>query len=340
MICALKVGVSEMNKIVQLLEKNMILAVLVTMLISIFLGVKHHSFFISLKAVLPIALFLMLYKPMTYLKLKEAFTKMTALKKKYLVTLTILYTIVFPISAYLLMKVMLWAIPNADPRMIAGVVLLALSPVASSAPAFTGMAGGKVQLTLIGVIYTFFLSFAVIPLGSKLILEHVVRVPVAELLKSLIIYVIIPLIIGQATKYVALHIGGEDGLKRLKEPLEILVLIGMFTMVFIVFGINATVILKNPAMIIVGVLIMNIYSFLRVLTAYAIGKALKLPTEHNIALTYSATNNMTTATAIGIATFGSLAAVGTVMGGPFAEMIQMILMVKVFDYIRSKEKTK
>ncbi len=332
--------VSEMSKILQLVEKNMILAVLVVMLVSIFLGVGNHNFFISLKSILPVALFLMLYKPMTYLKLKEAFTKMTALKKKYLITMTILYTVVFPISAYLLMKVILWAIPNIDPRVIAGVVLLALSPVASSAPAFTGMVKGKVQLALIGVIYTFFLSFGVIPIGSKLILEHVVRVPVIELLKSLVIYVIIPLIIGQVTKYIALHTGGKDALERLKEPLEVLVLVGLFTMVFIVFGINATVILKNPTMIIIGVIILNIYFFLRAITTYAIGKALGLPLEYNIALTYSATYNMTTATAIGIATFGSLAAVGTVIGGPFAEMIQMILMVKVFDYLRSKEATK
>ena len=326
-----------MHRIIKILKENMIAAVFITLLISLFLGVQYHAFFVSLKAILPVALFFMLYKPMTYLKLKEAFTKMTDIKKKYLVVLTLLYAIVFPASAYLLMKAILWAIPNADPRMIAGIVLLALAPVASSAPAFTGMAGGKVQLTLIGVIYTFLLSFAVIPFGSKLILEHVVQVPIMALLKSLVIYVIVPLVIGQVTKYIALRRGGEKALERLKEPLEALVLLGMFTMVFIVFGINAVVITKNPAMIVAGVVLMNIYSALRYATAYAIGRALKFPLEHNISLTYSASYNMTTATAIGIATFGPMAAVGTVIGGPFAGMIQMILLVKVFDALRRRE---
>ncbi len=323
-----------MNKAVKFLKKNLIFIVFVIMIFSIFLGMKYHDFFMSLKAVLPLALFLMLYKPMTYLRLKEAFTKMTELKKKYLAVLTLLYTVIFPISAYLLMKVIRWFIPQTDPRMLAGLVLLVLSPVASSAPAFTEMAKGKTQLTLIGVIYTFLLSFLVIPIGSKIILAKVVKVPVLSLLKSLVIYVIIPLILGQLTKYVVLRRWGKEGLEQLKHPLELLGLLGLFTMVFIVFGINAKAILKNPSMILAGVVIMNIYLALRFLIAYALGKMFKFPPEHNIALTYSATYNMTTATAIGIATFGPMAAVGTVIGGPFAEMIQMILLVKFFEYIR------
>ena len=326
-----------MGRVIRILKEHMIAAVFVIMLVSLFLGVKYHEFFVSLKVILPLALFFMLYKPMTYLRLKEAFTKMTDLKKKYLVVLTILYAVIFPVSAYLLMRVMLWAIPNADPNMIAGIVLLALSPVASSAPAFTGMARGKVQLALIGVIYTFFLSFAVIPIGSKLILSQVVQVPIIKLLKSLVVYVIVPLAIGQLTRYVVLRTGGKDALERLKEPLEALVLLGLFTMVFIIFGINAVVITQNPAMIVLGVIIMNIYSASRLLFAYLVGKALKFPLEHRIALTYSATYNMTTATAIGIATFGPMAAVGTVIGGPFAEMIHMILLVKIFELVRRKE---
>ena len=43
---------------------------------------------------------------------------------------------------------------------------------------------------------------------------------------------------------------------------------------------------------------------------------------------------MTIATAIAIGTFGSLAAVGTALGGPFSDMILMILLVRVFNKIR------
>jgi len=314
----------------------MIWEVFALMILSIFLGRYYHNFFVTLKAILPFALFLMLYKPMVYLKLRQAFTKITDIKKKYLIVLTIFYIVIFPISAYLLMIATLWALPNIDPNLIAGVVILALSPIASSTPAFVGMCKGKVQLSLVGVIYTFFLSLLVIPFGSQLILEHVVKVPIISLFESLIIYIIIPLVIGQITKYSVIKYKGEQTLENLKTPLEALVLVGLFTMVFIIFGINGIVITKEPEIILYGVVIMNIYFLLRWGLAYATGHLLKFPLEQNIAFTYSSSYNMTIATAIGIATFGPMAAVGTVIGGPFAEMIQMILLVKFFEKVREK----
>lgn len=325
-----------MNSVIKSLQKNMILIVFVLMIISIFLGAHYHSFFVSLKAILPFALFLMLYKPMVYLRVKEAFTKMTDAKKKYLATLTVFYTLIFPLSAYLLMKIFLWILPSVNANLIAGVVLLALSPIASSAPAFVGMCKGKVQLALVGTIYTFFLSLLVIPLGSQLILKHVVNVPIIALFYSLLIYIITPLIIGQITKYIVLKYKGAETLEKLKTPLDALVLIGLFTMVFIVFGINGSAILKDPKIVLYGLIIMNIYFLLRWTLMYLTGIFLKLPFEQNVALAYSSTYNMTIATAIGIATFGPMAAVGTVIGGPFSEMIQMILLVKFFEYVKKK----
>ena len=323
-----------MNRAVKFLKKNMILEVLVLMILSIFLGRYYHNFFISLKSILPLALFLMLYKPMVYLDISKAFTKMTEIKKKYLLTLTVFYVFVFPLSAYLLMKFFFLVLPNIDPNLVAGIVILALSPIASSAPAFVGMCKGKVQLTVVGVIYTFLLSLIVIPIGSKLILNQTVKVPLLSLFKSLLIYVISPLIIGQITKYVVLKYKGKRALENLKTPLEALVLTGLFMMVFIIFGINGMVIINQPQMILYGLIIMNVYFLLRWGLAYVVGKMLKLPFEQNVALTYSSTYNMSISTAIGIATFGPMAGVGTVLGGPFAEMIQMILLVKFFEYIQ------
>ncbi len=328
----------KIETIVKKIQKNLIWITLVLVVLSIILGRYYHNTFVSLKAILPLALFLMLYKPMVYLKIGEAFTKKSDIKTKYLIVLTIFYVIIFPLSAYLLMKVVVAVMPNINPNLVAGLVILALSPIASSAPAFVGMCGGKVQLTLIGVIYTFFLSLLVIPLGSSLILSQVVKVPVWALLKSLVIYILIPLIIGQLTKYFVLKYKGKEALESLKTPLEILSLLGLFTMVIIVFGINGIMIAKEPQTILYGALITNIYFLFRWGIAYLTGNLLKFPLEQNIALTYSATYNMTISTAIGIATFGPMAAIGTVIGGPFAAMIQMILLVKFFEMVRKNQK--
>ncbi len=326
--------------IIRKTQKNLIWIVFILMIFSVALGKYYHDFFVSLKVILPVALFLMLYKPMVYLDFGKAFTKKTGIKTKYLIFLTIFYVVISPLTAFLLMKVMFLILPNVDPRLVAGIVILALSPIATSVPAFVGMSNGKVQLAIVGVIYTFFLSLAVIPLGSKLILEHVVHVPIALLLKSLVLYIIIPLIIGQATKYAVIKYKGKQALENLKTPLEALVLTGLFIMIIIIFGINGKIIVKEPQIILYGALIMNFYFFLRWSLAYLMGKLLKFPLEQNIPLTYSSTYNMSISTAIGIATFGPMAAVGTVIGGPFAEMIQMILLVKFFEYVAKRQKEK
>lgn len=198
------------------------------------------------------------------------------------------------------------------------------------------MCKGKVQLTVVGVIYTFFLSLLVIPIGSKLILNQTVKVPLISLFKSLVIYIISPLIIGQITKYIVIKYKGRKTLENLKTPLDALVLTGLFMMILIVFGINGTIIINQPQMILYGLIIMNIYFLLRWSLMYITRILLKIPLEQNIALTYSSTYNMSISTAIGIATFGPMAGVGTVLGGPFTEMIQMILLVKFFEYIRKR----
>ena len=326
--------------ILKFMKKQMILIDLGIMIIAVLLGRYYHGFFVYLKVILPVALFMMLFKPMVYLDLTSLVKKKSSIKTKYIILLTIFHVLVFPATAFLLEKFFLLLMPGINSSLLAGLVVLALAPLATSAPAFVGLAGGKVQLSLVGVIYTFTLSFAVIPLYSKIILSSVVFVPVYTLLKSLLIYIIIPLALGQLTKYLVAKLKNKDALENLKAPLEGLSLIGVFLMVFIVFGINGKTIFKEPLFILYGAVIMNVYFFLRWSLAYLVGKLFSFPIEQNVSFTYSSSYNMTISTAIGIAVFGPMAAVGTVLGGPLSEMIQMILLVKFFQVRieRSKEK--
>ena len=322
--------------VVKFLKEKMVYIVFTLMFVASYAGIQHRDVFVSLKWTLPIALFLMLFQPMVFLDLKKAFTKSTDVKKKYLFLVTLFYTLVFPALTYGLVKLWLLLMPWSDPRLLAGVVLISLAPLPSSAPAFTQLAGGKFQLTLIGVVWTFVLSLAIMPVYAKLILKTVIEVPTWVLLKSLVLYVITPLVIGQLTKYAVLRWKGVDALMSLKKPLVGLSLIGMYWMVTVVFGINGKMIAEKPEIIAVGAIIMNFYFLLRMGIAYFTGKSLGFPFEQNVSLVYSTGSNMTLATAIAIGTFGSLAAVGTALGGPFSDMLLMILFVRVFDALKKR----
>ena len=82
---------------------------------------------------------------------------------------------------------------------------------------------------------------------------------------------------------------------------------------------------------------MNLYFILRMGLSYFAGKTTKIPLDGIISLVYSSGSNMTIATAIAISVFGPLAAVGTTLGGPFSDMILMILLIRVFEKLKLKE---
>ncbi|ASJ09752.1 sodium:proton symporter [Thermococcus siculi] len=322
--------------VVEFMKEKMVYIVFTLIFASTYAGVYHRDLFLSLKGTLPVALFMMLFQPMVFMEVKRAFTARTEVKTKYLILLTLFYLALFPALTWLLLKFWLAVMPGTDPRLLAGIVLISLSPLPSSAPAFTNLAGGRFQLTLVGVIWTFLLSLFVMPVYAKLILHAVIQVPVDVLLKSLVLYIITPLIIGQLTKYAVLRWKGVDALMFLKKPLVGVSLLGMYWMVVVVFGINGKVIVERPELILVGAIIMNVYFLLRAAIAYFSGKALSFPFEQNVSLVYSTGSNMTLATAIAIGTFGSLAAVGTALGGPFSDMLLMILFVRFFNLLKKR----
>jgi len=322
--------------LVAFMRDKMVYIVFVLIALSSYAGVYHRGLFISLKWLLPVSLFMMLFQPMVYMDIKKAFTKSTEVKKKYLLLVTLFYIALFPALTWAFLKLWLVVLPNSDPRLVAGMVLISLAPLPSSAPAFTNLAGGKFQLTLVGVIWTFLLSLFVMPVYAKLILHTVIEVPMMVLLKSLILYIITPLVIGQLTKYAVLRWKGLDAFMKLKEPLVGISLLGMYLMLPIVFGINGKMIAERPELILAGAIIMNVYFILRAAIAYFSGNSLGFPFDQNVSLVYSTGSNMTLATAIAIGTFGPLAAVGTALGGPFSDMLLMIFLVRLFNLLRNR----
>ena len=323
-------------KVVKFLKEKMVYIVFTLILLSSYGGIHHRDVFLSLKWTLPIALFMMLFQPMVFMDIRKAFTTRTEIKTKYLAAVTAFYVLLFPALTWLLLKFWLAVMPNTDPRLLAGVVLISLAPLPSSAPAFTNLAGGKFQLTLVGVVWTFILSLFVMPVYAKLLLHTLIKVPTWLLLKSLVLYIIVPLVAGQLTKYAVLGWKGKEALMKLKEPLVGLSLLGMYWMIIVVFGINGKMIAERPEIIIAGALMMNAYFLTRAAIAYFTGKALGFPLEHSISLVYSTGSNMTLATAMAIGTFGPLAAVGTALGGPFSDMILMVLFVRLFAILRAR----
>lgn len=134
------------EKLHDFLPKYLIIIVLVIAVAASAWGMRSPEVFKPLKGTLPYALFAMLYPMMIGINLRSMVLHTSPQKTRYLTIITIAYLIVFPALAWVTMKFLSLIMPNIDAAFIAGIVLISLAPIPSSAPAFTGMAGGKTQL--------------------------------------------------------------------------------------------------------------------------------------------------------------------------------------------------
>ena len=323
--------------VIKVMQEQMIYITLILFFIGGLTGLYYHDVYLSLKFTLPISLFLMLLKPMVYMDIKKAFSSINKIKLKYLILTTLFYVSVFPLLTYGFMNLIMAMLPSLDPRIVAAIVIIGLSPIASSVPAFVGMSKGRVQLALVGIIWTFLLSIVIVPVYGSWMLHAVIKVPMYLLFKSITLYVLVPLAAGQTLKYFVLWIKGNEGLEVLRRPLSFLSLLGLYLMVIEVFGINSQAVLSMSVEVIALIALMYVYHLTRFSISYYAGKIVGMPADRRVSLAYSSCVNMTMSTAIAIATFGTLAGVGTIFAGPFSEMILMIALVKVFRKIVDAE---
>ena len=299
------------------------------MVVSTILGMYFHPLFTALKPTLPLALFVMLYPMMIgpdFRRLGQFGTN-----GKYVINNLILNIIISPLLIYALLQL----IPIHNPAFLAGLVLIAVAPMAGSAAAFTGLAGGNVPLTLLGVTLTLLVSIFTVPLYTKLLVGTVIYVPVMKLFYSILIYVIVPLILGQLTRYIWIRQKGEAHFKANKEILSGISMIGMYWMVIMVFGLEGAIVLHHPALAVKAIVLMSIFYVVLFSMAILLAKLFKFSYADMVSLYYSTCKNMSISTALAIASFGPLGGIGAAMGGPFTDMWMMILSVRFLPRLKS-----
>lgn len=299
------------------------------MVISTILGIYFHSVFLTLKPTLPLALFVMLYPMMIgpdFRRLGQFGTSW-----KYVMNNLLLNIIISPLLIYALLQI----IPIQNPAFLAGLVLIAVAPMAGSAAAFSGLAGGNVPLTLLGVTLTLLVSIFTVPLYTKLLVGTVIYVPVMKLFYSILIYVVVPLILGQLTRYLWIRQKGEAHFKANKEILSGISMVGMYWMVIMVFGLEGAIVLHHPALAGKAIVLMFIFYVVLFSLALLLAKLFKFNYADMVSLYYSTCKNMSISTALAIASFGPLGGIGTAMGGPFTDMWMMILSVRFLPKLKN-----
>lgn len=211
-----------------------------------------------------------------------------------------------------------WVDPQSAGEYIAGMILLGVAPCTAMVFVWSQLTRGDAAYTLVQVsVNDLIMIFAFAPIAALLLGVNDVAVPWQTLLLSTLLYVVLPLIAGVASRHGLLRRGGEMAVAAFVHRLKPWSIIGLLATVVLLFGFQAETIIAKPLIIalIAVPLLLQTYGIFAI--AWYGARWLKLP--FNIAAPaclIGTSNFFELAVAVAISLFGlhSGAALATVVG--------------------------
>lgn len=286
------------QKIYNNLSKNMIWYTLLMIIMGIILGHFWDLKFLSNYMILVI--FIMIYPMMVNLSL-------SALKRaketiKPLSEALIINFIYAPLFLWFLCSLFI-----PDPKIKLAIMLLSIAPASSMGIGYIGLAAGDVLAGTIIVASAFILSIFVYPIAGQYFASGAnIPVPLILILKSLLIILVLPLVLGIITReYIQRKHGAEKFLK-IKPYFATITLFFLYILIFSIFASKSDLILKDYVDILLLLPIVILYYGITILLVLFINKKiLKFEYRENQAVVFtSVVKNIALTIAILVAVFG------------------------------------
>ncbi|PIY27798.1 MAG: bile acid:sodium symporter [Comamonadaceae bacterium CG_4_9_14_3_um_filter_60_33] len=264
--------------------------------------------------------FLMIYPMMVGLNLTQL---PKALKKPRPLLLTLFYNFVItPLLSWVLVQAM-----NAPPELALGFYLVMLIPGASMAIAFTGMAGGSIEVATLAQAA----GFLVVPFALPFFMHWVgqsqaVAVPLGSLVTTIVLVLILPMVLGDLTRRWLVRRFGPPVMKTIKPYLGVIPALTMLLVMTLIFFSKGDMLTHNWTMLLP--LMAATLAFLIAILALMtwLNRRMGLSFEEHMAVAFvcSGKNNATAiAIALSTAGFGPLVAVPAAT----LPMFQAVLLV-------------
>ena len=143
-----------------------------------------------------------------------------------------------------------WVDPQSAQEYIAGMILLGVAPCTAMVFVWSQLVKGDANYTLVQVsVNDLIMVVAFAPIAAFLLGVTDVTVPWETLLISTILYVVLPLIAGIATRY-ALAKKSRDAVGQFVAQLKPWSIVGLIATVVLLFGFQANTIIDKPLVIV------------------------------------------------------------------------------------------
>ncbi len=226
-----------------------------------------------------------------------------------------------------------WVDPASASEYIAGMILLGVAPCTAMVFVWSQLVKGDPNYTLVQVsVNDLIMVFAFAPIAAFLLGVTDLTVPWETLLLSTVLYVVLPLAAGMATRY-ALERRSAQAVGEFVARLKPWSIVGLIATVVLLFGFQARTIVEQPLVIGLIAVPLLVQSYGIFVIAYVAAKTMKLP--HNVAgpaCLIGTSNFFELAVAVAISLFGlnSGAALATVVG-VLVEVPVMLSLVAIVN---------
>lgn len=218
-----------------------------------------------------------------------------------------------------------WGLARAffadQPGLYVGMVLAGLFPTSGMTISWTGMAKGNVaaaiKMTVIGLLA----ASALAPFYLLVLAGAVVEFDLAEVVRTVLLVVGLPLVLGQITRAAIVRTAGEQALKQRVAPvLPGISALGVLGIVFLAVGMKAPMIGAEPMLLFKIAVPLLVFYAVNFAGSTLLGRA-TLTRGDAIALVYGTVmRNLSIALGIAIASFGPDAAL--VLSGAYIIQVQ------------------
>ncbi|UKH22785.1 ACR3 family arsenite efflux transporter [Actinobacillus pleuropneumoniae] len=209
-----------------------------------------------------------------------------------------------------------WVEPQTAQEYIAGMILLGVAPCTAMVFVWSQLVKGDPNYTLVQVsVNDIIMIFAFAPIAGFLLGVSDITIPWETLLYSTLLYVVLPLIAGSATRKILLK--SNRSISQFDNKLKPFSMMGLILTVVLLFAFQAETILANPLIIVLIAIPLLVQTYGIFFLSHLVSKWLNLPKEIAAPACLIGTSNFfELAVAVAISLFGlhSGAALATVVG--------------------------
>jgi len=315
----------NVEKLVQNLSKNMLFYTFIIILSGIFVSIRCSVKFLS--NYILIIVFLMIYPMMVNVSF-ESLKKIKNSKKPLLVAL--FFDFILSPLIYLILCMLL----NVPSDIRIALILLAVAPASSMGLGYVGLSKGNMISASIIVASAFILSLVVYPITFHFLNISNNIIPFREILKSLVLVLILPLILGLITREWIIEKRGLE-FKKVKPIFSLLTLIFLYILIFVIFSLKGKLIITHPHNVAIIAPLAIIFYAIMIITALFFDKYIvRLDYKDNQAIVF------TTVSKNVALTIGLLATVfksgGRIMA-MYPAIISLFQIIFLMTYLRFSE---